>query len=162
MTYGGDSTILLTPGSYQVSVLLGQISGRNAAVAIEMHLVDDVPVRWREDNDAGWGTDAGELGIVAPVTGAWLRNAAHKDSVSVVQPYWYTPCTRFREHEPVTGRWDAITMDVGGDGGHPGAIGYDDKGRPMAYLTSTGDLPWSVFRVPGAAPPEALRDEPTD
>ena len=81
---------------------------------------------------------------------------------SPVSHHWNTVCLRFyRTKDDTLDVATALQINLDGDGGWPGAVGYDAAGQTVAVIVSTGRLPWSLFGVPGDPPPEAAASEPS-
>jgi hypothetical protein len=72
-----------------------------------------------------------------------------------------TPCTRFfRAGEPAP-LINGVDIDLGGDGGWAGSVGYDTNGEAVDIVLPIGALPWSLLGLPGTPPPQAIADEPS-
>ena len=130
--------------------------------AVEVRVSDSVPVRWVQKDKLSGGTDGGELGIGGYAAVRRLAAVRTFDSAQdeLGTSYWYTPCQALTL-ESNGAAADALMVELTGDGGWPGAVGYDAAGAPVDVVISTGELPWSLLGLPGAPPPQAVTDEPT-
>ncbi|MDQ1495970.1 MAG: hypothetical protein QOG69_2453 [Actinomycetota bacterium] len=165
LPYLDDAVGVATPaGTFPVTLLTAQSKFGPETAAVLVEFTPKAPVRWVEVAEAGGGTDGGQMalaGVAAASRLASVRDAgASMQDIDNAPEYWLSPCLRYSlSSEP--GNGVALTVNLQGDGGFPGAVGYDFSGAETAVVVSTGLLPWSLLGLPGLPPPEAVRDEPT-
>jgi hypothetical protein len=154
-------------GTPHVTLLIADThrGGGSVVAAVEIRLGEGRPVRWEQKPELAGGTDGGTMGVAGLAAARSL--AAHRTFDQAVKEldtpnFWVTPCRRFFTL-PAAQAAPAMALEITltGDGGWPGAVGYDVDGHPVDVLISTTVLPWSDLGMPGTPPPQAVADEPT-
>jgi len=152
-------------GEPHAVLLLGHSSNGSTAVAVEVRVGTGRPVVWRQADSLGGGTDAGQMAIAGEAALGHLRSVRSFDAAIDdidATGHWLTPCLRYSlRDDAASGPSAAVEVNLSGDGGWPGAVGYDAAGHVVDLVLSTGELPWSLFGLPGRPPAEAVADEPT-
>lgn len=151
-------------GLYPVTLLTAQGRYGPETAAALARFSPHLPVRWVEVAAAGGGTDAGQLALAGSAAADRLASVRNQDAamsdIDQAPEHWVTPCMRFTLPTDPSSEL-AIIVNLDGDGGFPGAVGYDSAGGEVAVVVSTGIVPWSLLGLPGQPPPEAIQDEPT-
>jgi len=158
-------TGVATPrGVYPVTLLTAQGRYGPETAAALVRFNPQLPVRWVEVAGASGGTDAGQMALAGSAAADRLAEVRNQDAamsdLDRAPEYWLTPCLRFTLPTDPSSEL-AIIINLDGDGGFPGAVGYDSAGATVAVVVSTGIVPWSLLGLPGQPPPEAVQDEPT-
>jgi len=162
---GQGSTTSVPAGTPDVVLLDAVVaSGGDQVAAVEVRVADGAPVRWVEVPTLGGGTDGGQMGLASVVgVGALARVRSFDDEQDEYHAaaQWITACSRFTLAGAGESPAVALAVNLGGDGGWPGAVGYDAQGEPVDVVLSAGAIPWSLLGLPGTPPAEAAADEPS-
>jgi hypothetical protein len=162
------TTTAVPAGTPDVSLLLAHstvgATPLTDVAAVEVRLRPQRPVVWRQETSLGGGTDGGVMGLAGTAALHRLASVRSFDDeqadIDATGP-WLTPCLRYTVAGEGSAGSDSIEIELTGDGGWPGAIGYDETGAPVDVLLSTTILPWSLLGLPGTPPAQAVADEPT-
>lgn len=152
------------PGMHPVSVLEGYgADGNGELVAASVRFSPTPPVRWEERPELGGGTDAGTGALTGAASGqrlAAVRTGDAQFREFETGEWWLSPCQRYRLAGAPGPEDLAVMLNLGGDGGFPGAAGFDAEGRMVAVVVSSGAVPWSLLGLPGTPPPQASQVQP--
>jgi hypothetical protein len=151
-------------GQPHVVLLLANNKYGGTPAAVEVRIGSGRAAVWRQVDSLGGGTDAGTMAVAGAANVEQLRSGrSPSDALDDIDATagWLTPCQRYSlSTDDSSSPSRAIEINLGGDGGWPGAIGFDKAGEPVDVVLSTGLLPWSLLGLSGSPPPEALVDEP--
>lgn len=133
-------------------VLDSPSEGRRVAF-VEVRLSPDLPIRWEEVRELGFGTDGGDGGIVASqaLELSWEdpRSSASFDAYFPGGEDVGNVCVL----RMTDGAADVVLFSSGwGDGGYPTYAGYDAGGDLVSLVSHGFVVPWVLSGLPGTPP----------
>lgn len=144
------------PGTYPYFFLLSAYEGHEGRPALAQLVLDAeaTPVRWEADDRFGFTTDGG-IGYLGSPDAVPLADGEFDEEVF----WWFLDFSADDAEEPICWqyRYDGgsnfVVFSNGyGDGGFPGAVGYDSDGEAVAITWFFGWESWILAGIPGEPP----------